>query len=162
MTVGELIREAGHTLGPDHPQLLLARIWTDKNADTYQLRKLHRDNQLLLNDSGAPAFTVSSSEWQAVEERLMTFCVNSADHVAKANRAIVKAADDTDVEPAEEEAGEQLQEVPRIDLYTPPKPQCQQQVTTLVAANGPPSQRPHGQQRRLIGSRKCLEVLNQK
>ena len=69
----------------------------------------------------------------------MTFCVNSADHVAKANRAIVKAADDTDVEPAEEEAGEQLQELPRIDLYTPPKPQCQQQVTTLVAANGPPA-----------------------
>ena len=139
MAVKELLREAGHTLGPDHPQLLLARIWADKNADTYQLRKLHRDNQLLLNDSGAPAFTVGSGEWLAVEERLMTFCVNSADNVAKANRAIVKAADDNDVEPAEEEVGEQLQELPRIDRYEPPKPQCQQQVTTLVTANGPPA-----------------------
>jgi len=80
-------------------------------------------------------------------------------------RNVLKAADHSDTQTAETiTVGEQplLEELPSDHLYQPHKPQYQQQVATLIAANAPPQVRPHGQQRRLIGSEQCLEVLKQK
>ena len=78
---------------------------------------------------------------------------------------VLKAADHSDTQTAETiTVGEQplVEELPSDHLYQPHKPQYQQQVATLIAANAPPHVRPHGQQRRLIGSEQCLEVLKQK
>ena len=122
MSVGELLREAGHIIGPDHKSILLARIYEEKSA--------------LPN----PQMT----EWppdvrEAVEMKLAEFKLRWHRAVVVSLKDILSAADKADELITVDEVGEWTAEPPRNHLYKSHKTPTDQQVATLLTANGPPA-----------------------
>ena len=132
-------------LGTDHKSLLLARIFDGKSRQTK------------VDTSHMP-----EAVKEAVDRQLATFALRYQKALVVSIGDILKAADNSETKTKEIiTVGEQplLEELPSDHLYQSHKPQSQQQVATLIAANAPPSVRTHVQQRRLIGLRNCQEVL---
>ena len=122
MTRDDMHREAGHIIGPDHKSILLARIYEEKSA--------------LPN----PQMT----QWppavkEAVEMKLAEFKLRWHRAVVVSLKDILSAADKADELITVDEVGEWTAEPPRNHLYKSHKTPTDQQVATLLTANGPPA-----------------------
>ena len=118
MALKESLREAGHLIGPDHKSILLARIFEQKANDCE------------VDTSHMP---------QAVERQLATFVLRYQKAIVVTLRDILSAADKADELITVDEVGEWTAEPPRNHLYKSHKTPTDQQVATLLTANGPPA-----------------------
>jgi len=122
MNRDEALREAGHLLGPDHKSLILARIYGEKcellNPQTSQF---------------PPAVK------EAIEIKLAEFKLRYQTAIVVTLRDILSAADKADELITVDEVGEWTAEPPRNHLYKSHKTPTDQQVATLLTANGPPA-----------------------
>lgn len=118
MALRDSLREAGHLLGPDHKSILLARIFEQKASDCK------------VDTSHMP---------QAVERQLATFVLRYQKAIVVTLRDILSAADKADELITIEEVGEWTPAFPLNDLYKSHKTPTDQQVATLLTANGPPA-----------------------
>ena len=118
MALKESLREAGHLIGPDHKSILLARIFEQKANDCE------------VDTSHMP---------EAVERQLATFVLRYQKAIVVTLRDILSAADKADELITIEEVGEWTPASPLNDLYKSHKTPTEQQVATLLTANGPPA-----------------------
>ena len=133
MALKEQLREAAHTLGTDHKSLLLARIWDERRReepDTTWADRMH-----------LPFAVRGMVNRQLGEFKRKEFmkCL-TADIVTVED--ILRAVDNSENKAAEVMTmGEQplLVELPHDDLYKSHKTLTEQQVATLLTANGPPA-----------------------
>ena len=122
MTRDDSLREAGHIIGPDHKSILLARIYEEKSAlPNPQISQCPPDVK------------------EAVEMQLAEFKLRWHRAVVVTLRDILSAADKADELITVDEVGEWTAEPPRNHLYKSHKTPTDQQVATLLTANGPPA-----------------------
>ena len=122
MNRDEALREAGHLLGPDHKSLILARIYEEKcELPNPQISQCPPDVK------------------EAVEMQLAEFKLRWHRAVVVTLRDILSAADKADELLTVDEIGEWTAEPPRNHLYKSHKTPTDQQVATLLTANGPPA-----------------------
>ena len=122
MNRDEALREAGHLLGPDHKSLILARIYDEK------VRACEVDT------SHMPGAVKES-----VDRQLATFVLRYRKAIVVTLGDILSAADKADELITVDEVGEWTAEPPRNHLYKSHKTPTDQQVATLLTANGPPA-----------------------
>ena len=122
MNRDEALREAGHLLGPDHKSLILARIYGEKSA---------------LQNPQTSQFPPAVKE--AIEIKLAEFKLRYQTAIVVTLKDILSAADKADELITVDEAGEWAAEPPRNHLYKSHKTPTDQQVATLLTANGPPA-----------------------
>ena len=122
MNRDEALREAGHLLGPDHKSLILARIYDEK------VRACEVDT------SHMPGAVKES-----VDSQLATFVLRYRKAIVVTLGDILSAADKADELITVDEVGEWTAEPPRNHLYKSHKTPTDQQVATLLTANGPPA-----------------------
>ena len=122
MNRDEALREAGHLLGPDHKSLILARIYDEK------VRACEVDT------SHMPGAVKES-----VDSQLATFALRYRKAIVVTLGDILSAADKADELITVDEVGEWTAEPPRNHLYKSHKTPTDQQVATLLTANGPPA-----------------------
>ena len=122
MTRDDMHREAGHIIGPDHKSILLARIYEEKSElPNPQISQC------------PPAVK------EAVEMKLAEFKLRWHRAVVVSLRGILSAVDKADELLTIDEVGEWTAEPPRNHLYKSHKTPTDQQVATLLTANGPPA-----------------------
>ena len=129
MNRDEALREAGHLLGPDHKSLLLARIYEQKFA---------------LSNPQTSQFPPAVKD--AIEMKLAEFKLRYQTAIVVTLRDILSAADKADELITVDEVGEWTAEPPRNHLYKSHKTPTDQQVATLLTANGPPAFLTFGQE----------------
>ena len=122
MALKESLREAGHLLGPDHKSLLLARIY-DEKVSNCEVDTRH--------------MPVAVKE--SVDRQLATFVLCYKEAIVVTLRDILSAADKAEELITTDEVGEWTPASPLNRLYKSHKTPTEQQVATLLTANGPPA-----------------------
>ena len=122
MALKESLREAGHLLGPDHKSLLLARIY-DEKVKACEVDTSHMPGAVK----------------ESVDRQLATFVLRYEKAIVVTLGDILSAADNAEELIATEEVGEWTPASPLDRLYKSHKTLTEQQVATLLTANGPPA-----------------------
>ena len=122
MALKESLREAGHLIGPDHKSILLARIY-DEKANACEVDTSHMPGAIK----------------ESVDSQLATFVLRYRKAIVVTLGDILSAADKADELITVDEVGEWTAEPPRNHLYKSHKTPTDQQVATLLTANGPPA-----------------------